>query len=75
MAVCVEGARPASADLSAGVLHRFGTAAVIGKHRVDIALEPRFTSTKEIFVDPTSGHRMRVFLDPRTGERRYRAEG
>ena len=28
----------------------------------------------EVFVDPTSGHRMRVFLDATTGERRYRAE-
>jgi hypothetical protein len=37
-------------------------------------LEPRFTHTPEVFVDPTSRRRMRVFVDPRTGERRYRAE-
>lgn len=39
------------------------------------SLEPRFLPTTEIFVDPTSHHRMRVYVDPRTGERRYRAEG
>ena len=38
-------------------------------------LEPRFSATEEVFVDPTSGRRMRVWLDGRTGERRYRAEG
>jgi hypothetical protein len=41
----------------------------------EAALEPRFISTDEVFMDPTSGHRMRVFADPGTGERRYRAEG
>lgn len=39
------------------------------------ALEPRFRPTSEVFVDPTTGRRMRVFADPATGERRYRAEG
>jgi hypothetical protein len=38
------------------------------------ALEPRFQSTPEVFVDPTSGRTMRVFVDPTTGERRYRVE-
>ena len=38
-------------------------------------LEPRFRPTGEVFVDPTTGHRMRVLVDPRTGERRYVAEG
>jgi hypothetical protein len=38
------------------------------------ALEPRFRSTPEVFVDPTSGMTMRVFADPATGERRYRVE-
>ena len=33
-----------------------------------------FRSTDEVFVDPTSGHRLRVYLDPATGERRYHAE-
>jgi hypothetical protein len=38
-------------------------------------LEPRFRPTAEVFIDPTTGHRMRVLVDPRTGERRYVAEG
>jgi hypothetical protein len=33
-----------------------------------------FRPTDEVFVDPTSGHRLRVYLDPATGERRYFAE-
>ncbi len=37
--------------------------------------EPRFRPTDEVFLDPTSHHRMRVYLDSRTGERRYVAEG
>jgi hypothetical protein len=37
-------------------------------------LDPRFDRTDEIFVDPTSGRRMRVWLDRVNGERRYRAE-
>jgi hypothetical protein len=41
----------------------------------DDAIEPRFRPTAEVFVDPTSGHRMRVLVDPQTGERRYVAEG
>ena len=39
------------------------------------AIESRFQPTSEVFVDPTTGHRMRVLVDPRTGERRYIAEG
>lgn len=39
------------------------------------ALEARFRPTSEMFVDPTTGHRMRVAVDPSTGERRYIAEG
>jgi hypothetical protein len=39
------------------------------------AVEPRFRPTDEVFVDPTTGNRMRVLVDPRTGERRYVAEG
>lgn len=35
-------------------------------------LEARFRPTGEVFVDPTSGRRMRVFADGATGERRYR---
>ena len=38
------------------------------------AVETRFQPTAEVFVDPTSGHRMRVLVDPATGERRYVAE-
>jgi hypothetical protein len=37
-------------------------------------LDPRFCRSDEVFVDPTSGHRMRVWLDPTSGERRYLAE-
>ncbi len=37
-------------------------------------LETRFQRTEEVFVDPTSGRRMRVWLDGQSGERRYRAE-
>ncbi len=39
------------------------------------AIEPRFRPTNEVFIDPTSGHRMRVVVDPASGERRYVAEG
>ncbi len=38
-------------------------------------LEPRFRPTSEVFIDPTTGHRMRVLVDPASGERRYVAEG
>jgi hypothetical protein len=33
-----------------------------------------FGPTAEVFVDPTSGHRLRVYLNPATGERRYFAD-
>ena len=36
--------------------------------------QPPFHPTDEIFIDPTSGHRLRVYLDAATGERRYFAE-
>ena len=39
------------------------------------ALEPRFKPTSELFIDPTTGQRMRVVIDPANGERRYIAEG
>ena len=39
------------------------------------AVDPRFRATNEVFIDPTSGHRMRVVVDPSSGERRYVAEG
>jgi hypothetical protein len=38
-------------------------------------LEPRFRPTAEVFIDPTTGTRMRVVVDPTNGERRYVAEG
>jgi putative heavy-metal-binding protein len=41
----------------------------------NVAPEPRFEPTDEVFVDPTTQRRMRVFADKRTGERRYVAEG
>jgi hypothetical protein len=46
-----------------------------GGGETDGPLEGRFQRTAELFVDPTTGHRMRVWIDPTTGERRYRAEG
>ena len=45
-----------------------------GGEPLDVALDPRFQRTEEVFTDPTSGRRMRVWLDPTSGERRYRAE-
>ena len=33
-----------------------------------------FRPTDELFIDPTSGQRLRVYLNPATGERRYFAE-
>jgi len=45
-----------------------------GGERPSEPLEPRFRPTNEVFLDPTSGHRMRVLVDPSTGERRYVAE-
>jgi len=33
-----------------------------------------FSRTDEVFIDPTSGHRLRVYLDSATGERLYYAE-
>lgn len=38
-------------------------------------LEGRFQRSAEVFIDPTTGHRMRVWVDPASGERRYVAEG
>jgi hypothetical protein len=46
-----------------------------GGGETESTLEARFRRTEEVFVDPTSGHRMRVWMDPVSGERRYRAEG
>ena len=37
-------------------------------------IDDRFRATNEVFIDPTTGHRMRVLVDPATGERRYVAE-
>src|SRR5689334_16479642 len=37
-------------------------------------VDGRFQPTAEVFLDPSSGHRMRVLVDPATGERRYVAE-
>jgi len=36
---------------------------------------PPFRPTGELFMDPTSGQRLRVYVNPATGERRYHAEG
>ena len=54
---------------------RSDTPAGPGGGETDDALESRFQRTSEVFVDPTSGRRMRVWIDPGSGERRYRAEG
>ena len=45
-----------------------------GGEKRDELLEPRFRPTAEVFIDPTTGHRMRVLADPDSGERRYVAE-
>jgi hypothetical protein len=45
-----------------------------GGETADAPVEARFTATGEVFVDPTTGHRMQVLADPRTGERRYVAD-
>ena len=37
-------------------------------------LDARFRPSPEVFLDPTSGHRMRVYVDRGTGDRRYVAE-
>ena len=39
------------------------------------SVDPRFRPTAEVFIDPTTGVRMRVVVDPATGDRRYVAEG
>lgn len=39
------------------------------------AVDGRFRPTSELFIDPTTGQRMRVVIDPANGERRYIAEG
>jgi hypothetical protein len=39
------------------------------------AIDARFRPTSELFIDPTTGQRMRVVIDPANGERRYVAEG
>jgi hypothetical protein len=41
---------------------------------VEPVIAAAFSRTDEVFVDPSSGHRMRVFINARTGERRYVAE-
>ena len=38
------------------------------------AIESRFRPSNEVFIDPTTGVRMRVVIDPSSGERRYVAE-
>ncbi|MEP6681212.1 MAG: hypothetical protein ABJB65_07000 [Chloroflexota bacterium] len=37
-------------------------------------VDARFQPTDEVFVDPSTGRRMRVHIDPQTGERRYLPE-
>jgi hypothetical protein len=52
-----------------------GQARSPGGDRPDQPMGRTFEATDEIFMDPTTGRRMRVFLDPSSGERRYRPEG
>jgi hypothetical protein len=58
--------RSAAAERSAG-------AAGPGGGEPTMPLAP-FRPTDELFVDPTTGKRLRVYLDPATGERRYYAD-
>jgi hypothetical protein len=58
--------RSAAAERSAGATGPGG-----GEPTMPVA---PFRPTNELFVDPTSGQRLRVYLDPATGERRYYAE-
>jgi hypothetical protein len=58
--------RSEAAERSAG-------AAGPGGGETTMPLAP-FRPTDELFVDPTSGQRLRVYLNPATGERRYYAE-
>lgn len=58
--------RSAAAERSAG-------AAGPGGGEPNMPVAP-FQPTNELFVDPTSGQRLRVYLDPATGERRYYAD-
>ncbi len=46
-----------------------------GGEPADAPIEARFRPTSEVFIDPTTNHRMRVLIDPASGERRYVAEG
>jgi hypothetical protein len=58
-----------------GAAERAGQAAGPGGgETAGAGVEGRFRPTAEVFVDPTTGHRMRVLVDPATGERRYVAE-
>ncbi len=57
-----------------GTAERSNAAAGPGGGEPAGALEPRFRPTSELFIDPTTGIRMRVAVDPSTGERRYVAE-
>jgi len=58
--------RSAAAESSAGASGPGG-----GEQSMPVA---PFRPTDELFVDPTSGQRLRVYLNPATGERRYYAE-
>jgi hypothetical protein len=36
--------------------------------------DSRFAAAAEVFIDPTTGVRMRVWADPETGDRQYRPD-
>lgn len=44
------------------------------RHRYHGRPDPRQRPTSEVFLDPSTGKRMRVYEDPRTGSRSYREE-
>ncbi len=70
VAVALERGRYRSATAERGA----GTAGPGGGETAEAPVEGRFRPTAEVFVDPTTGHRMRVLVDPASGERRYVAE-
>ena len=67
--------RDRATALSVGARRADERRARAGRRRACGRVDPRFRPTGEVFIDPTSGQRMRVVVDPSSGERRYVAEG
>lgn len=54
---------------------RYGAGGAAGRAGAsDEPLPPGFAPTDEVFIDPTSGARLRVWADTASGERRYRPD-